>query len=152
MGLTIWDGARPRKADIAIAKNYLQPDEIEVLNRIVTAYLEFAELQALNRQPMTMASWIAKLDDFLKLSDRQILTHAGKISHESAQKKAEAVFEQYRQQQAALPQPVDEDFAKSLDELKQIEDQAKAAKKTVAGKAAPKKAPKKAKGPGGRDD
>jgi len=152
MGLTTWDGARPRKADIAIAKNYLQPDEIEALNRIVTAYLEFAELQALNRNPMTMASWIAKLDDFLKLSDRQILTHAGKISHDAAQKKAEAEFEQYRQQQAALPQPVDEDFAKSLDELKQIEGQAKEAKKTVAGKAGPKKAPKKAKGSGGRDD
>lgn len=146
MGLTTWDGARPRKADIAIAKNYLQPDEIEALNRIVTAYLEFAELQALNRNPMTMANWIAKLDDFLKLSDRQILTHAGKISHDAAQKKAEAEFEQYRQQQAALPQPVDEDFAKSLDELKQIEGQAKETKKTVAGKTVPKKAPKKANG------
>lgn len=152
MGLTTWEGGRPRKADVSIAKNYLQPDEIEPLNRIVTAYLEFAELQALNRLPMTMASWIAKLDDFLKLSDRQVLTHAGKISHESAQKKAEAEFEQFKQLQAALPQPVDEQFAQSLEDLKQIESQAKETQKKVARKPASKKAAKKAKAPGVRDE
>ncbi len=79
MGLTTWTGARPRKTDVGIAKNYLQADEIDALNRIVTAYLEFAELQALNRRAMHMADWIAKLDDFLRLSDREILDHAGKI-------------------------------------------------------------------------
>ena len=88
------DRARsPRKADAVIAKNYLTPEELEALNRIVTAYLEFAELQALNRKPMYMPDWIAKLDDFLRLSDREILTHAGTVSHEEAVRKAELEFE-----------------------------------------------------------
>lgn len=147
MGLTSWDGDRPRKSDVSIAKNYLQQDEIEALNRIVTAYLEFAELQALNRKPMTMVDWISKLDDFLKLSDREILTHAGKISHDAAREKAEAEFAVYKKQQAALPQPVDEHFARSLDELKTLESQAKEAKKKTAGHSEPKKkAAKKPKG------
>ena len=146
MGLTTWEGPKPRKADISIAKNYLQQDELEALNRIVTAYLEFAELQALGRKPMYMADWIAKLDDFLRLSDRQILTHAGKISHETAVEKAEAEFSLLRQQQAALPQPVDEHFTQSLDELKKIETQAKATKKSK------KKAAKKPKRKKRKDD
>ena len=141
MGLTAWAADRPRKADVGIAKNYLSAEEIEALNRIVTAYLEFAELQAMNRQSMHMADWIGKLDDFLKLSDRDILTHAGRISHEDAKEKAEAQFADYRRQQAALPQPVDEDFDRTLDELKQIEQQAKKkpTKKKTAGKKPPKK-------------
>ena len=153
MGLTNWDGDRPRKTDVSIAKNYLQQDEIEALNRIVTAYLEFAELQALNRKPMSMVDWIAKLDDFLKLSDREILMHAGKISHDAAREKAEAEFAVFKKQQAALPQPVDEHFAQSLDQLKKIESQAKEAKKKVAGKPTPKKkAAKKPKGKNRNDD
>jgi len=153
MGLTTWDGDRPRKTDVSIAKNYLQQDEIEALNRIVTAYLEFAELQALNRKPMSMIDWIAKLDDFLKLSDRDILTNAGKISHDAAKEKAEAEFVRFKAQQAALPQPVDEHFAQSLDELKTIESQAKEAKKKVTGKAEPQmKAAKKPKGKKRNDD
>lgn len=139
MGLTTFDGERPRKADMSIAKNYLQQDEIEALNRIVTAYFEFAELQALSRRPMHMADWINKLDDFLRLSDRDILTHAGKISHEAVKEKAESEFLQFKKQQAALPQPVDEHFAQSLDDLKQIEFNVKTAKKSVAGKSTPKK-------------
>jgi hypothetical protein len=123
MGLTSWTGDQPRKTDVAIAKNYLNVEEIDALNRIVTAYLEFAELQAMNRRPMYMADWIAKLDDFLRLSDRDILTHAGKISHEQAVEKAESEFEKYRQTQAALPPPVDQHFEQTLDELKQIEHQ-----------------------------
>ncbi len=153
MGLTTWDGDRPRKTDVSIAKNYLKRDEIEALNRIVTAYLEFAELQALNRKPMSMVDWISKLDDFLKLSDREILKHAGKISHDAAKEKAEAEFVRFKAQQAALRQPVDEHFAQSLDELKKIESQAKDAKKKVTGKAEPKKkAAKKPKGKKRSDD
>ena len=125
MGLTTWSGSSPRKADVSIAKNYLAADEIEALNRIVTAYLEFAELQALNGRPMSMADWISKLDDFLRLSDRDILDHAGKISHEDAKARAESEYDVFRQQQAALPQPVDQDFEKAMDELKRIEGQAK---------------------------
>ena len=77
MGLTSWKNApdgKVRKGDVSIAKNYLNGEELDALNRIVTAYLEFAELQALNKRPMHMSDWIAKLDDFLKLSDRDILT------------------------------------------------------------------------------
>ena len=125
MGLTSWAGNRPRKTDVNIAKNYLNADELNVLNRIVTAYLEFAEVQALNRRPMYMADWIEKLDDFLRLSDRDILTQAGKISHEDAVGKAEAEFDQYRRVQAELPQPVDEHFEETLDELKKIGGQVK---------------------------
>ena len=121
MGLTSWTGEKLHKSDVSIAKNYLQVEEIEALNRIVTAYLEFAELQALSRNPMAMVDWIAKLDDFLKLSDRDILGHAGRISHEQAKEKAETEYEDYRRHQAALPQPVDEHFDDSLDKLKQIE-------------------------------
>jgi hypothetical protein len=97
--------------------------------------LEFAELQAFNRKPMYMIDWIVKLDDFLRLSGREILTHAGKISHDLAKEKAEAEFVLFKQQQAALPQTVDTHFAQSLEELKKIEDEAK----NVASKPAPKK-------------
>jgi len=121
MALTSWTGDRPRKADVVIAKNYLNQEEIEALNLIVSAYLEFAELQARSRRPMHMADWIAKLDDFLRLSDRDILTHAGKISHRDAVTKAENEFGSYCQAQASLPQPVDRHFEETLDELKRIE-------------------------------
>ena len=121
MGLTTWAGAQPRKADVTVAKNYLNEEELDALNRIVTAYLEFAELQALTRKPMTMADWITKLDDFLRLSDRDILTHAGTISHDQAKTLAEAEYDRYRQERAALPQPVDEHFDQALDELSKIE-------------------------------
>jgi hypothetical protein len=82
MGLTNWQGTKPSKEEAVIAKNYLTAKELEALNRIVNAYLEFAELQALNRKPMYMRDWISKLDDFLRLGEREILTHAGTISHE----------------------------------------------------------------------
>jgi len=123
MGLTSWSGDKPRKADVSIAKNYLNQDEIEVLNRVVTAYLEFAELQAMSHKPMMMSDWISKLDDFLKLTDRDILTNAGKISHKQAKEKAESEYENYQRQRAALPQPVDEHLEQSLQELKRIEKQ-----------------------------
>jgi hypothetical protein len=79
MGLTSWTGAEPRKADASVAKNYLGAEELDALNKIVTAYLEFAEVQALNRRPMYMADWIAKLDDFLKLSEEAASERAEEI-------------------------------------------------------------------------
>ncbi len=143
MGLTSWADNRPRKTDVSIAKNYLNQEEIESLNLIVSAYLDFAELQARSRRPMHMADWITKLDDFLRLSDRDMLVHAGKISHEQAVEKAEIEFERYRQSQAALPQPVDQHFEQSLDELKQIEKRKNALPKKKPGKEKPtKKKPK----------
>jgi len=84
MGLTSWSGSKPRIADVEIAKNYLTHDELEALNRIVSLYLDFTELQALKCKAMYMRDWITKLDDFLRLSERDILTHAGTVSHEHA--------------------------------------------------------------------
>lgn len=114
MGLTNWAGETIRKAEAEIAKNYLNEQELEVLNRIVNFYLEFAELQAVSRKPMYMADWIIKLDDFLKLSDREILTHAGKISHEEALQKAHAEYERYRQEQLQIPSRAERDFLEAV--------------------------------------
>jgi len=105
MGLTAWKNAPhgpPRRADVTVAKNYLTRREIEALNLIVTAYLDFAELQATSHRPMHMADWIAKLDGFLRLSGRDILTHAGKISHQLAHQHAHAQFARYDHQRREL--------------------------------------------------
>ena len=121
MGLTSWQGDRPRKSDTTFAKNYLNTEELEALNRIVTAYLEFAELQAMNRRPMYMADWISKLDDFLKLADHEILTHAGHVSHEDAQRKASSEYERFAKARAELPAPVESHFLDAIAEVKEIE-------------------------------
>lgn len=118
MGLTSWTGGAPRKGDTSIAKNYLNTEELRALNLIVSAYLDFAEFQAVTRKPMSMADWIVKLDDFIRISDREILTHAGKISHDTAKLKAETEYVRFL---AALPQPVDQHFISAINELKQIE-------------------------------
>jgi hypothetical protein len=123
MGLTSWAGPTIRKSDVAIAKNYLGVEEIEALNRVVSAYLDFAELQAMNRRAMTMDAWIAKLDDFLRLADRDVLTHAGSISAEAARDHAEAAFASWRSARRALPEPVDVDFEAAIRETKAIEKQ-----------------------------
>ena len=117
MGLTNWQGAQPTKGEAAIAKNYLAAEELQVLNRIVTAYLEFAELQALNRKPMYMRDWIVKLDDFLRMGERDILTHAGTVSHEQALRKAELEFEKFRALQLIQPSPVEADFEAAVKKL-----------------------------------
>lgn len=127
MGLTAWSGSAPRKQDVGIAKNYLDADELDVLNRIVTAYLEFAELQALNRRAMTMADWIAKLDDFLKLGGREVLTHAGSVSHEEALAHAEQQYLRHRQQKSTLPSTVDQAFEAAAKALPKPKPQARAA-------------------------
>lgn len=121
MGLTSWSGGKPRKADVGVAKNYLGPEELDTLNRIVTLYLDFAELQALGRRPMYMADWIAKLDDFLRISERDILTHPGTVSHEAALEKAEAEFEMYRQTLLGQKSPAERDFEAAVKQLKKLE-------------------------------
>ena len=120
MGMTNWVGTKPSKAEAVIAKNYLSPEELDVLNRIVTAYLELAELQAMNRRPMSMQDWIAKLDDFLRLSGRELLTHAGRISHEQAVRKAELEFEKFHHVQLAEPSQVEKDFEAAVKGLKKL--------------------------------
>jgi hypothetical protein len=106
-----------RKEDAVIAKNYLTEDELQVLNRIVNLYIEYAELQALERKPMTMREWIAKLDLFLKASGRKLLDHAGKVSAEQARAKAELEYERYRKLADARPRPVDVAFEQAVKQL-----------------------------------
>ena len=125
-GMTNWTGSKPRKSDAATAKSYLQADELEALNRIVTAYLEFAELQAMNRKPMAMADWIAKLDNFLKLSDRDVLTGAGRIRHEQALTFANEQYERYRQSRLDAPTAVERDFEEAARKLRAIAGERKA--------------------------
>ena len=121
MGLTSWKNAPAgpiRKTDAIIAKNYLTQPEIEALNLIVSAYLDFAELQARSHRPMYMADWIAKLDDFLRLSDREVLTHAGAISHQLAEEHAYAQYALHEQQRQRLEteQPTS-DFDRAVQKL-----------------------------------
>jgi hypothetical protein len=95
MGLTSWRGVKPRKQDVAIAKNYLNEEELLALNNLAEQYLIFATGQAMRRIPMYMKDWIEKLHGFLSLNDREILLHAGKISHQLAIEKAEKEYEKY---------------------------------------------------------
>lgn len=102
------------KSEAAVAKNYLTPDELDILNRIVASYLELAELQALGRKPMYMSDWVAKLDDFLKLSGRELLTHPGTVSREQALTKARLEYEEYRARRINARSPVEDDFEKAI--------------------------------------
>jgi hypothetical protein len=121
MGLkTTRPGGIIRKEDIIVAKNYLTEEELGTLNRIVSAYIEFAELQALRRKAMTMRDWIAKLDDFLKLSEHELLDHAGTISAEAAKFKAEREYDLYRTLIDAQPRQVDQDFEQAVKRLEKL--------------------------------
>jgi len=97
LGLTNFKGNKPTKHETEIAKNYLNEEELDVLNRMVTVYLELAELQALNRKPMYMRDWIERLDDFVKMTGNDILQNAGTISHQQALNKANAEYERYKE-------------------------------------------------------
>ena len=125
MGLTNWVGSKVTKEEAVIAKNYLDTEELGALNRIVTAYLEFAEVQAMNRKAMYMRDWIAKLEDFLRLSGREVLTHAGKISHDRAVKKAELEYGKHRALRLNEPSPVEVDFDKAVKQIEAAKPQAK---------------------------
>ena len=125
MGLTTWKNAPSgpiRKTDVTVAKNYLSRDELAELNRIVSMYFDFAEDQAHRKQPMHMAGWVGKLDAFLQFNERNILTHAGTVSHQLAEDHAHAEFARYddqrRQLEAADPTS---DFDAAVNEVKQLE-------------------------------
>ena len=107
MGLTTWTGMLPKKTDAEFAKNYLTEEELDILNRIVNLFLDFAELQAKSHTPMYMKDWIQKLDDFLKLSGKELLNHAGTISAEVAKLKADTEYDKFK--------------ARSLERLSQVE-------------------------------
>ncbi|MBE7443232.1 MAG: virulence RhuM family protein [Flavobacteriales bacterium] len=115
LGLTNFKGEQPTKKEIEVAKNYLNEKELDVLNRMVTAYLELAELQALNRKPMYMKDWINRLDDFLTMTGSEILTNAGSISHQKALEKAHTEYEKYREQTKDELSKVEKDFIKQID-------------------------------------
>ncbi len=121
MGLTSWIGIKPSREDTGIAKNYLNHEELDTLNRIVTMYLDFAELQVLDRKPMYMRDWITKLDDFLKISERDVLTHPGTISHDEAIQKAHAEYAIYREKLLESPPLVEKHFFEAIKEVKKIE-------------------------------
>lgn len=126
MGLTSWTGPLPRRTDAEIAKNYLSADEVDTLNRIVNLYLEFAELQAKAHIPMYMKDWVQKLDDFLRLSNRELLTYAGKISAEIAKQKADAEYDKFRERTKYELSPVEIHFIDQFEaEQKRLKDNGK---------------------------
>ena len=122
MGLTSWSGGLPKRTDAEIAKNYLSSEELDTLNRIVSLYLDFAELQAQSHRPMYMKDWIQKLDDFLKLSGKELLTHVGTISAELAKQKANQEYDKFKEQTQYELSPVEihflENFEKEQKKLK----------------------------------
>lgn len=122
MGLTTWTGALPKRQDAEYAKNYLNEDELDTLNRIVNLYLDFAELQAKSHTPMYMKDWIQKLDDFLKLSGKELLTHAGSVSAEVAKLKADTEYDRFKERTQYQLSPVElhfiENFEKEQKKLK----------------------------------
>ena len=115
LGLTHIKGSKPTKQEIEIAKNYLNENELNVLNRMVIAYLELAELQALNRKPMYMKDWIERLDDFVRMTGNDILQNAGTVSHQQALEKATSEFEKYKQQTINELSEVEKHFIENLE-------------------------------------
>jgi hypothetical protein len=125
MGLTSWPretrGQLPTRADAQVAKNYLEPEEMETLNRITVAFLEFAEAMAKNRQPMHMADWIAKLDDFLKLGNHPLLAGAGRVQAKVAAKKVDAEYDAWYTRAINEPSPVERHFVEAIGKAKAVE-------------------------------
>jgi hypothetical protein len=121
MGLTSFKGSSVHKSDVLIAKNYLTEDELNLLNRIVTAYLEFAEIQAIRQTPMYMADWIVKLDDFIKMTGGEVLTHAGKIAAKLAEEKATLEYNKFQESNTNQISAVEVDYIDFVEkELKNI--------------------------------
>ena len=121
MGITNFPGSKLLKRDVEIAKNYLADNELDILNRMVSAYLEVAELQAMNRNPLKMADWIERLEQFLAMTGRELLTHAGSITHGQAIQKAHAEYEKHRLRRLAEPSEVEKSFVVAEQELKKLE-------------------------------
>ena len=115
MGLTTWSGAMPSKPEAEIAKNYLTHEEVKSLNRIVSLYLDFAEMQAEEHRPMYMKDWINILDDFLRISRKDILTHAGKISAKLAKEKADHEYDKFKERTKNNLSPVEIHFLENFE-------------------------------------
>lgn len=121
MGLTTWEGKQIKRSDTEIAKNYLSQQELDALNKIVSAYLDIAEVRALDHEPMYMKDWLETIDDYLKMTRRDILTTKGRITHKQAIDKAHAEYEKYRKKQDELLSPVEHHFIESIKELEALE-------------------------------
>ncbi|WP_442764961.1 virulence RhuM family protein [Sulfurospirillum cavolei] len=115
MGLTHFQGTHPTRQEISVAKNYLSEDELNLLNRMVTAYIELAEIQAMSQTPMYMSDWIKRLDEFLKMTGKDILEHAGKMSHDKAIEKAYDEYEKYKEKTKNELSRVEQDFIAYID-------------------------------------
>lgn len=121
MGLTSWRGEFPERTDAEIAKNYLSREEIEILDRLVSAYLDIAELRAMNREPMYMKDWLETIDEYLKMTRRDILTHKGKVSHRQALEKAHKEYEKYSEKAKQYLSAVEKHYLEAISTLEGIE-------------------------------
>jgi len=117
MGLTSWNNDEIRRSDVEIAKNYLNEHELDALNKIVTAYLDIAEVHALNQEPMYMKDWLETIDDYLKMTRRDILTTKGRVSHKQALEKAHKEYDKYQESRANRLSSVEKHFIESIDQL-----------------------------------
>lgn len=125
MGLTSWSGNEIKKTDVEVAKNYLSESELDALNKIVTAYLDIAEVRALDHEPMYMKDWLETIDDYLKMTRREILSTAGRISHTKALDKAHDEYKKYKQKEKDRLSLVEKHFLESIGELDKIEEKSK---------------------------
>ena len=121
MGLTSWRGEFPDRTDAEIAKNYLSREELEILDRLVSAYLDIAELRAMNREPMYMKDWLETIDDYLKMTRLDILTHKGKVSHRQALEKAHKEYEKYLEKSKQYLSAVEKHYLEAISSLEGIE-------------------------------
>ena len=121
MGLTTWSGKRIKLSDVEVAKNYLDEKELDALNKIVTAYLDIAEVHALNQEPMYMKDWLETIDDYLRMTRRDILTTKGKVTHQQALEKAHSEYERYKRNQEYILSPVECHFLESSGELDKMD-------------------------------
>ena len=121
MGLTTWSGNRIKRSDVEVAKNYLDEKELDALNKIVTAYLDIAEVHALNQEPMYMKDWLETIDDYLRMTRRDILTTKGKVTHQQALEKAHSEYEKYKRNQEYTLSPVECHFLESIGELDKMD-------------------------------
>ncbi len=121
MGLTSWQGKSIKRTDVEVAKNYLNKDELDALNKIVTAYLDIAEVHALNHEPMYMKDWIETIDDYLKMTRRDILRTKGTVTHKQALEKAHEEYEKYKNREESRLSLVEEHFLGSINKLEELE-------------------------------
>ena len=121
MGLTSWSGNSIKRSDVEVAKNYLSEKELDALNKIVTAYLDIPEVHALNQEPMYMKDWLETIDDYLKMTRRDILTTKGKVTHQQALEKAHTEYEKYKKNQEYVLSPVECHFLESIEELDKLD-------------------------------